>query len=47
MPVTFAELGAREEDIPTMVNQLGKRKSVGGFVKLGREEIEAIYKLAL
>ena len=47
MPITFAELGAREEDIPTMVNQLGKRKSVGGFVKLDSEEIEAIYKLAL
>ena len=26
MPVNFSELGAREEDIPTMVNQLGKRK---------------------
>ena len=47
MPVTFSELGAREEDIPTMVKQLGKRKSVGGFVKLSGEDIEAIYKLAL
>ena len=47
MPVTFSELGAREEDIPTMVKQLGKRKSVGGFVKLSGEDMAEIYKLAL
>ena len=47
MPVDFAELGAKEEDIPTMVKRLCKRVSVGNFVKIGAKEAEAIFRLAL
>ena len=47
MPVRFADLGAKEEDIPTMVKQLCKRERVGRFVKIGAEEAEAIFRLAL
>ena len=47
MPTTFAELGAKEEDIPGMVEQLCKRTSIGNFVKIGAEEAEAIFRLAL
>lgn len=48
MPLTFAEIGAKEEDIPAMVEHLGKRGGpVGGFVKIGAKEAEAIYRLAL
>ena len=47
MPVTFAELGAKEEDIPTMVGQLCKRERVGSFIKIGEKEAEAIFRLAL
>ena len=47
MPVTFAELGAKEEDIPAMVEQLGKRARVGRFVNIGAKEAEAVFRLAL
>ena len=47
MPITFAELGAKEEDIPGMVAQLCKRTSIGNFVKIGAEEAEVIFRLAL
>lgn len=47
MPVTFSELGAKEEDIKEMVDKLCKRESVGNFVKIGANEAEAIYRLAL
>ena len=47
MPLSFADLGAKEEDIPSMVKQLCKRQSVGSFVKIGAKEAEAIYRLAL
>ena len=47
MPTTFAELGAKEEDIPKMVAQLCKRTSIGNFVKIGAEEAEAVFRLAL
>lgn len=47
MPVTFAQLGAKEEDIPFMVQQLCKRESVGAFVKIGAKEAEEIYRLAI
>ena len=47
MPITFAELGAKEEDIPAMVAQLCKRASIGNFVKIGAKEAEAIFRLAL
>ena len=49
MPSNFAELGAKEEDIPKMVETmgLGEDGTIGGFVKLGNKDVEAIYRLAL
>lgn len=49
MPQTFAELHAREEDIPALAAHmgLGDGKPLGGFVKLGTADVEAIYRLAL
>jgi alcohol dehydrogenase len=49
MPSNFAELGAKEEDIPKMVATLGlsEKHKMGGFVKLGPSDAEAIYRLAL
>jgi alcohol dehydrogenase YqhD (iron-dependent ADH family) len=49
MPVNFSELGAKEEDIPALVEKLGldKGRNVGGFVKLNSKDAESIYRLAL
>lgn len=48
MPITFAELGAKEEDIPALVKNIGLGDYLmGGFVKLGNEDAEKIYRLAL
>ncbi len=49
MPATFRDLGAKEEDIPTLVKHLGvtEEKKMGGFMKLGPKDVEAIYRLAL
>lgn len=48
MPLTLGEVGGKEEDIPKMVEHLGKRGGpVGNFVKIGAKEAEAIYKMAL
>ena len=47
MPITLAQLGAKEEDIPKMVEKLFTRDFVGRFVKLGAKEAEAVYRLAL
>lgn len=49
MPLTFAELGAKEEDIPALVKHLGVTDTItiGGFVKLNDKDIDAIYRLAL
>ncbi len=47
MPLTFAELGAKEEDIPKLVENIqlnGGR--LGSFVALTEEECEKIYRLA-
>ena len=47
MPVSFKELGAREEDIPALLNLLGIDKhSEGHFVVLGRDDCEKIYRIA-
>ncbi len=47
MPINLAQLGAKEEDIPTLV----KNQGVGdgktwGFVRLSSEDITEIYKIA-
>ncbi|HWT74065.1 MAG TPA: iron-containing alcohol dehydrogenase [Mobilitalea sp.] len=49
MPITFKELGAREEDIPKMVEKigLGENGTIGGFMKLTGKDIAQIYRLAL
>ncbi len=48
MPVNFLELGAKEEDIPYMVETLGlgENGTIGGFKKLGSKDVENIYRLA-
>ena len=47
MPLSFSEIGAKEEDIPRLVESLSSLGTVGGFVKIGKAEAEAIYRLAL
>ena len=51
MPRNFAELGAKEEDIPTLVKQLcrgnGKPGSISGFVTLDEKDCTEIYKMML
>lgn len=49
MPISFEELGAKEEDIPFMVEKLGlgDNGTMGGFVKLTSKDVEQIYRLAL
>ncbi|MBR1640701.1 MAG: iron-containing alcohol dehydrogenase [Butyrivibrio sp.] len=48
MPLNFAELGAKEEDIPTLVKALcygdGRTGSISGFVTLDEEDCTKIYQ---
>ncbi|NLT09555.1 MAG: iron-containing alcohol dehydrogenase [Ruminococcus sp.] len=47
MPINFEELGAREEDIPALVDKFGiGTGKTGGFVHLSAEDIASIYRLA-
>ena len=47
MPINFAELGAKEEDIPELVKKFGLGQGkTGGFVQLTSQDIEKIYKIA-
>lgn len=51
MPKNFSELGAKEEDIPHMVNVLcngnGRPGYIEGFVRLYPEDCEKIYQLMI
>jgi len=48
MPIRFAELGAKAEDIPLMVKTLGLgENTMGSFVKLTEEDVRKIYELAV
>ena len=51
MPKNFAELGAREEDIPALVEALcrgdGRPGSISGFVTLDEEDCAKIYRLMI
>ena len=51
MPKNFEELGAKEEDIPRLVDVLcngdGRKGSISGFVTLTEEDCTNIYKLML
>lgn len=47
MPINFAELGAKEEDIPVLVEKFGIGSGkTWGFVQLTAEDITAILKIA-
>lgn len=48
MPINFAELGAKAEDIPQLVKNfgLGEDGRTGGFMALSSDDVAAIYKLA-
>ncbi|MBP5577957.1 MAG: iron-containing alcohol dehydrogenase [Ruminococcus sp.] len=47
MPINFAELGAREEDIPALVDKFGIGSGrTGGFIALSAEDIAEIYRIA-
>ena len=45
MPINFAELGAKEEDIPTLVKKLNPGDG-WGFVPLKASDVTEIYKIA-
>lgn len=47
MPINFAELGAREEDIPTLVAKLGIKDKTWGFQPLSAEDVTQIFKIAV
>ena len=51
MPRNFAELGAKEEDIPVLVENLccgdGRPGHITGFVTLNEEDCANIYRLML
>ncbi len=49
MPANFADISADEKDIPELVKHLGvtEEDKIGGFMKLGPKDVEAIYRLAL
>jgi len=47
LPINFEELGAKEEDIDTLVANLGLGDGkTGGFVSLSSDDVKAIYQLA-
>ncbi len=48
MPINFEELGAKEEDIPVLVEKFGLGDGkTGGFVPLSSEDVAEIYKIAV
>jgi len=48
MPVRFAGLNAKKEDIPALVKTLGLgSRTLGNFVKLTEQDVLEIYKLAV
>ncbi len=47
MPINFEELGAKEEDIPVLVEKFGLGDGkTGGFVALSSEDVAKIYSIA-
>ena len=48
MPINFTELGAKEEDIPILVEKfgLGENGRTGGFVSLSSADVAEIYRIA-
>ncbi len=51
MPLNFTELGAKEEDIPTLVKALcygdGRTGSISGFVTLNEDDCTKIYQMMI
>ena len=48
LPLTFAELGAKEDDIPLLVKTLNLNgNTLGGFKPLTESDVAAIYRLCL
>ncbi|MBQ8148241.1 MAG: iron-containing alcohol dehydrogenase [Lachnospiraceae bacterium] len=48
MPINFEQLGAKEEDIPTLVKNFGVGDGMtGGFQPLSADDVAAIYKIAV
>jgi len=49
MPINFEQLGAKEEDIPVLVEKfgLGEDGRTGGFVSLSSEDVAQIYRIAV
>ena len=48
LPINFAELGAKEEDIPALVKNLGLGDGkTGGFVNLSSDDVAEIYRIAV
>jgi alcohol dehydrogenase YqhD (iron-dependent ADH family) len=51
MPRNFAELGAKEEDIPVLVQALcrgdGRHGTISGFVTLDEEDCTKIYQMMI
>jgi alcohol dehydrogenase YqhD (iron-dependent ADH family) len=47
LPVTLKELGVKDDRLQEMARKCTERGGVGNFVKLGREEVMDIYRLAL
>ncbi len=47
MPINFEQLGAREEDIPVLVEKFGLGDGkTGGFVALSSQDVAEIYRIA-
>lgn len=47
MPVRFRALGAKPEDIPTLMNMLQmEQRTIGHFIKLSADDVKTIYTLA-
>ena len=47
LPINFKELGAKEEDIPLLVEKLGLcENKTWGFVRLSSDDVAAIYHIA-
>ena len=46
MPINFEQLGAREQDIPTLAANMAEKYTTRGFVKLTRDDVRNILTIA-
>jgi hypothetical protein len=47
LPVTLKELGVKDDRLQEMARKCTERGPVGNFVKLGRDEVLEVFKLAV